>query len=175
MSKDARTADFLRLYSAAQPRLRAYVLTLVPRADDAEEIQQETAVRAWEVFDAFEPGTNFGAWIRKIAYFVVLNARKRQQRGAVLLSDEFLEVVAAENERLSDTLDEQTVALHACVNDLDPADRDLLAKCYEPDAVIKDVAAEVDRPVGTVYKTLTRIRRWLKVCIERRLAAEDRP
>ena len=174
MTKDAQTADFLRLYAAAQPRLRAYVLSLVPNAEEAEEIQQETAVRAWEVFDTFETGTNFGAWIRKIAYYAVLNARKRQQRGAVVLSDEFLEVVAAENERLSDILDEQTVALRDCIDDLKPTDRDLLARCYEPDAVIKDIAAEMDRPLGTIYKTLTRIRRWLKECVERRIAAEDR-
>ena len=175
MIKDERTADFLRLYAAAQPRLRAYVLTLVPGADEAEEIQQETAVRAWEVFDTFELGTNFGAWIRKIAYFAVLNARKRKERGALTLSDEFLEVVAAENERISDTLDEQTVALRECIGDLGTPDRDLLARCYEPDAVIKNIAADMNRPLGTVYKMLSRIRHWLRECIERRLDAEDRP
>ena len=31
--------------------------------EEAEDIVQEAAVRAYRAFDAFEPGTNFKAWL----------------------------------------------------------------------------------------------------------------
>lgn len=165
-----RTADFLRLFSANQPRLFAYILAMVPKWHDAEEILQQTSVVLWQSFGQFQPGTDFRAWANKTAFHQVLSFRKRQKRLAVPLSEQFVEAVAAECDNLADDLEEQLQALAKCVEKLAPDERELIAACYEPDAVTKQVAAQFGRPAGTVYKSLTRIRRLLFKCIEQSLS-----
>ena len=65
---------------AAVPGLRAFALSLTRNPDDADDLVQETVVKAWAAFDRFEPGTNLNAWL-----FTILrnqfhtNYRKRRR------------------------------------------------------------------------------------------------
>jgi RNA polymerase sigma-70 factor, ECF subfamily len=169
-SDDERTAEFLRLWAAHQPRLFAYILAMAPQWHDAEEILQETSVVLWRSFDQFQPGTDFRAWANKSAFHQVLSFRKRQKRVAVPVSQTFVEAIADECDKLGNELDEQLRTMAECVEKLAPDERELITACYEPNAVTREVAAALGRPAGTVYKSLTRIRRTLMLCIERALS-----
>lgn len=165
--------EFMRLYSINQPRTFAYILSLVGDWNDAQEVLQETSMRAWSAFRDFTPGTNFGAWIRSIAFYQAQAYRKRAKRSPLLMSDDFLHEVASAQERLSSQLDDQLLALRHCLDHLAPRDRDLLTACYRDGAAVNDVAQRWGRPAGTLYKSLTRIRRALFECVRRRISAED--
>ena len=93
-SNPDRTAEFLRLYTLHQPRLFAYVLTMIPKWHDAEEVLQETSVVLWQAFGQFQLGTDFRAWANKTALNQVLSFRKRHKRLAVPLSERFVEAIA---------------------------------------------------------------------------------
>jgi RNA polymerase sigma-70 factor (ECF subfamily) len=168
------TAEYLRLFAANQARLFGYLLTLLPQWHDAEEILQETSVVLWRSFDQFEPGTNFLAWARTIAFHQVLNFRKRNKRRAMLFSDDFFASVAAESDDMADSLEEQLQTMSECMKGLPSDHRRLIGLCYQPNVTTQQVAEQLGRPAGTVYKTLTRIRRTLMECIERTLSQGER-
>lgn len=48
---------------ASVPNLRAYAISLCRNVDMADDLVQETLLRAWAHIDSFEPGTNIGAWL----------------------------------------------------------------------------------------------------------------
>lgn len=169
---ESATADFLRAFSAHQPQLFAFVLSLVRNWNDAEEIVQETSVLAWEKYSEFTPGTNFAAWVSKIALLRVHSYRRKQNRLPLPLSDAFVDAIADTHAQLSTSADEELDALRKCLRTLQSDERRLLEQCYMASAKVKDVAAAVGSPAGTVYKTLSRIRQRLLLCIERRLAVE---
>jgi RNA polymerase sigma-70 factor, ECF subfamily len=164
---------FLRLFTAAQPHVFAYIFTLLPNWNDAEEVLQETSLTLWRSFGEFQEGTNFRAWACKTAYYQVLSLRKRRKRAPVLISPEAVEVVAEEIAEMAGTLDDQLRALSGCVGKLRPDDRSVLDRFYGSGLPVKRIAEELGRPVGTITKTLTRIRRALFACIERTLATEE--
>ncbi len=59
--------------------------------DDADDIAQETLVRAFEYLRSFRQGSDFGPWLYRIAVNVCLAYRERQQRaqrGASLVATE---------------------------------------------------------------------------------------
>jgi RNA polymerase sigma-70 factor, ECF subfamily len=168
------TPEFLHLFCTAQPRLFAYILTMVPKWHDAEEILQETSVALWQSFDQFRPATDFWAWAKTTAFHRVLSFRKRQKRLAMPLSDQFVEVMDKEFDKLTGELEEQLQAMAECVDRLSPEERELITACYEPGAVTRDVAIQLGHPPGTVYKSLTRIRRTLMKCIEQTLSKGSR-
>src|SRR4051794_29418130 len=87
---ESRVDEFVRLLAQNQRRLFLYVLTLVPRWAEAEEIMQETNLVLWREFGKFQAGTNFAAWASRVAFHQVLAWRKRRQRDRHQFSDEVL-------------------------------------------------------------------------------------
>ncbi len=51
---------------AAIPRLRAFALSLSGNTDRADDLVQQTLVKAWGSMASFEPGSNMPAWLYTI-------------------------------------------------------------------------------------------------------------
>lgn len=60
------TGDFHADLKAILPRLRIYALSLTRDHDRANDLVQETVVKALAGRNSFRPGTNFGAWLFRI-------------------------------------------------------------------------------------------------------------
>ncbi|MGB6119349.1 MAG: sigma-70 family RNA polymerase sigma factor [Mesorhizobium sp.] len=56
-------ADFKAGLLAAIPNLRAFAVSLTHSSDRADDLVQETLVKAWDKQRSFEPGTNLKAWL----------------------------------------------------------------------------------------------------------------
>jgi RNA polymerase sigma-70 factor (ECF subfamily) len=59
----ASTADFTSLVSPRMPDLRRYAASLTRDPVDAEDLLQETMMRAYCKFHLWQPGTNLMAWM----------------------------------------------------------------------------------------------------------------
>src|SRR5688572_9156273 len=78
--------SFLRLFLQNQRRVYAYILTLLANRADADDALQEASLVMWDKFDPDSPPDDFAAWGCRIAYFKVLDIRKKRQRSRVLFS-----------------------------------------------------------------------------------------
>jgi RNA polymerase sigma-70 factor (ECF subfamily) len=171
MASQVDAGQFIEMYSAHEARLRGYVLSLVPRWSDAEEIAQRSSVVLWKKFGEFEPGTNFFAWACQIIRFEVKSFNRRAARERMVFSDTFVNAVAEETVQRRTQLQEQVEALQKCVAKLTPPQRELLRLRYDEQRSVGSVAEVLERPLDAVYKTLSRIRQALYTCIRRELAA----
>jgi RNA polymerase sigma-70 factor (ECF subfamily) len=172
--REDRVAEFLELYSSHYPRLQFYVTALLPTANDASDVLQETSMVLWRKFDSFEIGTNFFAWACKIARFQVMKYRERQGRSARLFDTSLLEKLAVEacDERMVQGVPLQ--ALENCLGKLAEGDRALIRQRYQPNTTVQQLASDIGRSANSVSKSLGRIRRVLLECIDRTLALEGR-
>ena len=167
MSREGHVDEFVRLFTIHEPRLHAYVLSMVPNWADAEEVLQDSNTILWKKFGEFEPESNFFAWACQIARNEVMHYRRRKGRERVRFDDEFIDRVAEESVRIDDELREQQAELIACLDKLPLGDRDLIARRYEQGASTAEVARQVDRSVDGIYKSLARIRGSLLECVQR--------
>lgn len=165
---------FVRLLTENQRRISLYVLGLVPRWNDAEEILQETNLVLWRDFARFEPGTNFAAWACKVAFHQVLAWRKRQSRDRLRFSFEFLEAVSEESIAAADRLESRANYLRGCLEKLPAKNRELLRLRYAEGCSMDELARRLGRTIGALYRVLSRIRKVLHVCVNRSFALEDR-
>jgi len=55
--------DFKRDLLGAIPSLRAFAVSLSQNTDRADDLVQETLVKAWDKQTSFQPGTNLKAWL----------------------------------------------------------------------------------------------------------------
>ena len=70
---------------AAIPKLRAFALSLAAHADHADDLVQETLMKAWNHQNSFQDGTNIKAWLFTILrneYFSQLRKRRREVEDA---------------------------------------------------------------------------------------------
>lgn len=169
-----RTAEFVRLLKQHDRQLAAYVHALVPEWHAAEDLVQDTSVRLWEQFDKYEPGTNFGAWACTVARYLILDQRKRSRKSHLYFRDEVLDAIAAEVDSVAVDAPNRLELLRHCVDELSAKSRELLALCYSSGMRLNEVAAETDRTVGSLYTAVSRTRRQVHDCVERRLREEDR-
>ncbi len=75
------TPDVKRDLLAAIPRLRALAIGLCGKTDRAEDLVQETLMRAWANLSSFQPGTNIGAWLYTILrneFYTELRKRRHE-------------------------------------------------------------------------------------------------
>jgi RNA polymerase sigma-70 factor (ECF subfamily) len=172
MSAPPDAGHFIELYAAHEARLRGYVLSLVPRWSDAEDIAQQSSLILWKKFDQYEPGTNFFAWACQIVRFEVKAFNRRLARERMVFSDAFLNAIEQETVQSHAKLQERVEALQKCVSKLTPQHRELLRLRYDERRSVGSVAAVLNRPIELVYKTLSRIRQSLFTCIRRQLSTE---
>jgi RNA polymerase sigma-70 factor, ECF subfamily len=70
---------------AAIPGLRAFGISLTSRVDRADDLVQETMMKAWKHHDSFQPGTNIKAWLYTILrneFYSQLRKRSREVEDA---------------------------------------------------------------------------------------------
>jgi RNA polymerase sigma-70 factor (ECF subfamily) len=80
------TADEFRdRLLAAIPGLRAFGMSLAARTDRADDLVQETLMKAWKHRESFEAGTNLKAWLYTILrneFYSQLRKRRREVEDA---------------------------------------------------------------------------------------------
>ena len=65
---------------ALVPNLRAFALSLTHDVNHADDLVQETLLRAWAALDRFEPGSNMKAWLFTILRHCAMKAHSRRAR-----------------------------------------------------------------------------------------------
>src|SRR6478752_4615353 len=60
---DKQQPSFKRELLSALPSLRAFAISLIGRHDRADDLVQDTIMKAWAKQDHFEMGTNMKAWL----------------------------------------------------------------------------------------------------------------
>jgi len=166
-SSSSTPEEFQQLFIANQRRIFGYILTLLPRIDDAREVFQNTCVVLLKKADQFVHGTEFTHWACQIAYFEVCNFRRKRQRELLVLDNEVLDSLMSK--QLSSTRDggeHRQAALKQCLARLSPQDIQLIQARYSKNLTARQLAKELSRPEDSVYKALRRIRRRLQHCIE---------
>jgi RNA polymerase sigma-70 factor, ECF subfamily len=167
------TEEFLELYSHNYPRLRFYLMTLLPIADDAADALQETSLVLWKKFDTYATGTNFFAWACKIARLQALKHREQRGKAALMFSDELLDTLAVEAAEDRFAPMNSVHHLRQCLELLSQRDQQLIQKRYEPGTSVARLAEDIGRTANSLSKSLGRIRRSLLECIERKRVANE--
>ena len=162
--------DFEVLLKAMQPRLYGFILKRLADKDQTLEVLQRTNLVIWQKAADYQPGTNFTAWTFTIARFQLMAWRKNLARNRLVFSDTVYEQIDGKTERSSEVNDDARVdALKDCVKQLNVDESKLLEQRYQEDLPVTTIASAMNVSLDVIGMRLSRIRKKLGVCIERRL------
>ncbi|MBZ0100536.1 MAG: sigma-70 family RNA polymerase sigma factor [Thermoanaerobaculia bacterium] len=179
-ASDGSEAAFRELVERFERPVFGLLARIVRRDDLAEDLAQETFVKAWKALRRFDPQRKFSSWLFKIAHNTALDALRR--RGEEPLS---LDAPAADGEAApelpADPRAENPLAvalgreagrvLEAALEQLRPAYREILLLRFGEELSYEEIAEVSGLPLGTVKVHIFRARQELA----RRMGALGRP
>lgn len=149
---------------------------LTQNREDAEDLVQETYVKALKGFDSFQPGSNFRAWIFQILRNTFLSSRARlESRMTVpLSSEEMLPAPTTSDNAESMLVDRSSQdAIRRSIEQLPIIFREVILLCDVEEASYQEIADTLSIPIGTVMSRLARARKAVRESLLR--IAESRP
>src|SRR5437588_1438880 len=135
---------------------------LTQNQEDAEDLVQETYVKALKGFESFQLGTNFRAWIFQILKNTFLSSRSRlATRMTVPLNSEDDSRVQPVNFNTAESLLIGRSDLHSmrcAIEQLPVVFREAILLCDVEDMSYREIADVLSIPIGTVMSRIARAR-----------------
>ncbi len=152
--------------------LHNFAYNLCFNADEANDLVQETYLKAYRFIKSYQTGTNAKAWLFKILKNVYINQyRKRSRRPTSVDIDEVNVYTESDDDQARQAYldlrkemfdgmlgDEVTIAL----NSLPVEFRTVILLCDIEGFSYEEIAKIVDKPIGTIRSRLFRARNMLK-------------
>jgi len=150
---------------------------LTRNRDEAEDLVQETYVKALKGFSSFQLGTNFRAWMYRILRNTFLTSRTglKATMTVPLDSDEDEPEIALERETPETILIERSNSqlVHSAIDELPVHFREILLLCEVEEMSYQEIAETLSIPIGTVMSRLSRARKMLGGRLRQELQKEQ--
>jgi RNA polymerase sigma-70 factor (ECF subfamily) len=147
--------------------------------EEAEDLVQETYVKALKGFSSFQLGTNFRAWIYRILRNTFLTSRTglRTTMTVPLDSEEEGFERATENQTPETILIERlnSELVQGAIAELPVPFREVLLLCDLEEMSYQEIAETLSIPIGTVMSRLSRARNALRDSLRQKLQRNEVP
>jgi RNA polymerase sigma-70 factor, ECF subfamily len=160
---DRRSEGFEELAMPLFDSLYNFASWLVHDKSNAEDLVQETYLKALRSFASFQPGTNFRAWMFRILRNTFLSSRSTLDRRMTVEIDSedaipVLPVTSVTSESLLIARSRKNAVQNA-IEQLPVIFREIILLCDVEDASYQDIAEILSIPMGTVMSRLARARK----------------
>ena len=164
------TRSFERLVEKYKKRIYYLAYKMTRDHDSADELAQESFVKAYQAMSGFKPGYSFYTWIYRICVNLSINflKRERQSVSADFLRDSGIAIDRSDESSQLERMiaSEQAAIVKEALNSLPPDQKAVfILKTYD-DMSYEQMAEVMDCSIGTVMSRLFRARRKLKRALE---------
>jgi RNA polymerase sigma-70 factor (ECF subfamily) len=163
---DSQPGSFEELAMPLFDRLYNFACWLTQDRTEAEDLLQETYVKALKGFSTFRQGTNFRAWMYRILRNTFLTSRTGLRVALEIPAD-------SEDEESNFAVETQTPEsilasrsdsemVQRCIETLPVHHREVILLCEVEEMSYQDIADALAIPIGTVMSRLSRARKMLR-------------
>jgi len=151
--------------------LQTFAYHLTYNQEDADDLVQETYLKAYRFIDKYDEGTNAKAWLFKILKNAYINEyRKRVKQPTKVDYEEIVAYHDTDDDHISGYSDlREEIFLHmmgdevtSAINSLPIDFRTVILLCDIEGFTYEEIASIIDVPIGTVRSRLFRARNLLK-------------
>lgn len=172
---NARPTDLVRQLLEQRDGLFGFILALTHDREAAEEVFQEVGLVVVEEAAKKTAVERFLPWIHELArrrvaeYYRRSSTRRRVEHSGPL--DDVVSLAFQEGAADPASVSFRQDHLETCLEDLPPAQRDLIERRYRDHAPLREIAGKTSSTEGSIKVLLWRARRQLARCIEGRMGS----
>ena len=142
---------------------------MVNSEEDAEELTQDTLMKAFEHLSSFNEKSSFSTWIYRIAYNTALSfLRKKNVEQTVIDDNQWNRISDTQiDDALNNESEEQIEKLQQALTKLTAEERALVTLFYEEEHSIQELAQILNLNEGNIKVKLHRLRKKLYVLMQK--------
>jgi len=166
---DGDVDEYAKIMNRYEARLHRYVVYLIHDHTAADDVVQDSFIKAYQNLQGFNPTYKFSSWIYRIAHNEAMNAIKKNRRHMTNDDIETLPDVGYD-QRIEEFIDSSILKshVHACLAKLNPKYREVIQLVYFERMKYEEVSDILHMPASTVGVWLSRAKAQLKdICKQR--------
>lgn len=170
MNRPASASDPRDEIISHLPQLRAFAISLTRNSNAADDLVQDTIVKAWRKFDHYEPGTNLQAWLFTILRNTFYSDLRKAKREHMSSEDVDTDLVTS-----GDNGDEQIALIdfERALGMLPAEQREALVLVGASGLSYQDAASTCGVAIGTIKSRINRGRARLAELLDRDLTPDN--
>ena len=169
----AHSQEFEAMVSPHLPTLSTLALQLTREASQAQDLVQDTMLKAYRFLHRFEPGTNFRAWLATMMRHLYFSHRRKQAREVLTEHVEYLAPVTVSSEPAEPPIEHLSALMTylphlvsdevlRAIQNVPETYRTAVLMADVLDYSYKEMADAMECPIGTVMSRLYRGRQKLQ-------------
>jgi len=162
------------LWTKAHPIVSAYLRSSLRDFHRAEDLLQETAAVVAEKFTTYDPSRSFVSWVLGIARNKLLHHLRTHSNDRHVFDETTISGITDMYAEMEPEISAMTAALESCIDRVEGRPLKLLEMRYLRELTPAKIASHTGMNANAVGVMLHRVRRVLRECIERQLAAMQR-
>ena len=143
------------------------IVRIVENQEDAEELTQDTFLKAFEHLSSFKAESSFSTWIYRIAYNTAISATRKRKQNLSVVENNLL--INLSDQQIDDALNDESEAqiekLNEALKKLNAEERTLISLFYHEEKPVSEVAFILGLAENNVKVKLHRIRKKLYILI----------
>ena len=143
------------------------IIRIVENQEDAEELTQDTFLKAFEHLSSFKAESSFSTWIYRIAYNTAISATRKRKQELIVMDSAMLMNISDQqiDDALNDESEERVWKLNKAIKKLDAEERALISLFYNEEKTIGEIALILGLTESNAKVKLHRIRKKLYILI----------
>lgn len=176
MNTPGDTGSFEELALPLVDRLYAFACWLAQDRDAAEDLVQETLMKALKGFSSFRQGSNFRAWIHRILRNTFLTSKAGLAASVSLDAEDDLPLEPSVAETPESILLARlgTQVLEQALTELPIHFREVVLLCDFEEMSYQEISLAIGIPIGTVMSRLSRARKALRILLTAKIQGVQR-
>lgn len=170
MDREAKNKELAVFWAQSQPTIAAFIHSMVPNFQDADDILQNVAVITVEKFNDFDRSRSFSAWATGIAKNLILKYYSEKGKKKTVLNADavrrIVEVYEAESRSIHDQKDSLEKALKKCLQRLEGKWKKIVGMHYVDELSPARIAQQLSMTRNNVFVSLHRSRLALRQCVK---------
>lgn len=164
-----RTEEFAYFLDTYGQAVFTLIVRMVSSEEDAEELAQDTFMKAYEHLGSFYGESSFSTWIYRIAYNTALSFLRKRKGREIVIDETFWNTVSETevDEALDDDSEERIELLRQALAQLSAEERALVTLFYEKGKTVQELAEISGLSVSNVKVKLHRVRKKLYILMQK--------
>lgn len=162
-----KTEEYTYFLSKYSQQIHTLIVSMGHSPEDAEELTQDTFIKAFRCLSSFRRSSSFLTWLYRIAYNLSISALRKRKTEAISIDEQHWAKISDTtiDKELDNDTEEQIKKLRHALTLLPAEERALIVLFYEKERSIREISCITGMTENNIKTKLHRIRRKIYLLI----------